>query len=118
MLVQSHREVGDGGGEGKQRGHVIELLPALPKEWSRGAVRGLRARGGVTIDIMWSDEKLSLATIRASGDEPLCIAWPVDAPPPTISRLSDKSAVVTTRTGNWLEIAPKVQAGEYRISLK
>ena len=116
MLVQSHREVGGGAIAGDDRGHVIELLPALPKEWSRGAVRGLRARGGVTIDIMWSDEKLSLATIRASGDEPLRIAWPVDAPLPTISRLSDKSAVVTTRTGNWLEIAPKGQAGEYRIS--
>jgi len=65
---------------------------------------------------MWSDEKLSLATIRASGDEPLRIAWPIDVPLPTISRLSDKRAVITTLTGNWLEIAPKGQAGEYRIS--
>ena len=80
--MQSHREVGGGAIASDDRGHVIELLPALPKEWSRGAVRGLRARGGVTIDIMWSDEQLSMATIRASGDEPLRIAWPVDAPLP------------------------------------
>ena len=118
MLVQSHREVGGGAVASGDRGHVIYIFPALPKEWSRGAVRGLRARGGVSIDLMWSDGKLLLATLHASGQEPLRIAWPVDAPLPDISRLSDKSAVTTTRTGNWLEIAPKGQAGEYRISPK
>ncbi len=117
MLVQSHREVG-GAVSGGDRGHVIELLPALPKEWSRGAVRGLRARGGVSIDLMWSDGKIVLATIHASGDEPLRIAWPVDAPLPAITQVSDGSAVITTRAGNWLEIARKGPAGVYRISQK
>ena len=97
---------------------MIELLPALPKEWSRGAVRGLRARGGVSIDLMWSDGKIVLATIHASGDEPLRIAWPVDAPLPAITQVSDGSAVITTRAGNWLEIARKGPAGVYRISQK
>jgi alpha-L-fucosidase 2 len=33
---------------------TIEILPALPANWPDGEVRGLRARGAVTLDIAWS----------------------------------------------------------------
>lgn len=53
MLLQSH----DGS---------IHLLPALPKAWSDGAFSGLRARGGVTVDVAWVGSKATKAVLRPS----------------------------------------------------
>jgi alpha-L-fucosidase 2 len=117
MLLQSHREVaGDSRSQDSGSGHVIALLPALPAEWSRGSVRGLRARGAVEIDIMWSERRLLFAVLRASGQEPLRIAWPGDAPAPIVTRIADNEAVDCKRNGDWIQVAPAGAAGSYRIA--
>ena len=38
---------------------TIELLPALPDNWKEGSVSGLRARGGITVDMTWRDKKVA-----------------------------------------------------------
>ncbi|MEV6541784.1 glycoside hydrolase family 95 protein [Streptomyces sp. NPDC051665] len=59
-------------------GKDVELLPALPADWPDGSVCGLRARGGLTVDIRWRDGQLALASIRASRATDVCVRYGTD----------------------------------------
>jgi alpha-L-fucosidase 2 len=61
LLLQSHQLTPD-----PNPAPVIELLPALPHEWSQGSITGLRARGAFEIDLAWRDGTLTTATVRSS----------------------------------------------------
>ena len=60
MLLQSHERTADGR-------RVLRLLPALPKAWASGSVKGLRARGGYTVDMTWENGRITGRDIRG-GD--------------------------------------------------
>ena len=60
MLLQSHL--------GSPDSRVAELLPALPNDWNKGCIKGIRARGNLTFDISWENSILKIASVTAEND--------------------------------------------------
>lgn len=58
---------------------VTELLPALPAEWPDGHFRGLRARGGLTVDAEWAAGKLVRLSLHSTADASHALRLPPGA---------------------------------------
>jgi alpha-L-fucosidase 2 len=68
MLLQSSVNAATGN-------YTIELLPALPQQWSDGQVSGLRARGGYEVGIEWHNGTLVAATIKAQKNGTVTVLY-------------------------------------------
>ena len=55
MLLQSHDE-------------ELAILPALPKAWPSGSIRGLRARGAIEVDVTWKAGRATDVRLRPDID--------------------------------------------------
>lgn len=62
MLLQSHNG-------------IIHLLPALPKEWPNGKVKGLCARGGFVVDIEWKNGELKNASVKSIANKKCIVKY-------------------------------------------
>ena len=45
---------------------LIELLPACPKTWNSGSVKGLKTRGAFEIDMDWAQGKVKSLRVKSS----------------------------------------------------
>lgn len=70
MLLQSHVPASGASVSGP---FLIHLLPALPGVWPNGSVKGLRARGGITVDLAWKDGELSYAKLTPDHTGPVSV---------------------------------------------
>ena len=85
MFLQSQVRTADGN-------FVLELLPSLPDHMSSGSIKGLKARGGFTVDIEWKNRKLTKAKIKSVAGNKLYL------------QLNDRTAVYNTRKGEVITI--------------
>ncbi len=69
MLVQSH-EVGEDGRR------IVRLLPALPPDWITGSAKGLRIRGGGTVDMEWKNGRITRYSISGGDDAKRVVILP------------------------------------------
>ena len=100
MLVQSHER-------------ELHLLPALPGAWKDGAVSGIRARGGWTVDMEWSDSELGSAVISSvggmhSGSLVLRTSCPI--------KIEGAAASRSARRGGWYVTSVSDIKGSFNIT--
>ena len=85
MLLQSHAP------------STVELLPAIPRAWADGSVTGLRARGGLTVDIAWNAGKLTSAVLRSTLTRRITV------------RYGGKAVDLSVRPGETYRFGPKLE---------
>jgi alpha-L-fucosidase 2 len=85
--------------------HRVDLLPALPKAWRRGSVRGLVARGAVVVDLEWRDGTLARATLRAPDGRAMRIRLPAGMARATVT-VAGASSVAIPEDGRTIALPP------------
>ena len=53
----------------------IYILPALPTEWDKGEISGIKAKNGASVDISWSDNEADTFTITPAVDGDITIGY-------------------------------------------
>lgn len=93
MLLQSH--------EG-----IIDLLPALPKEWNEGNCSGICARGAFELSFSWANSKLTQLTVQSKAGAVCNIQLPAsvkiscNGKPVAFKTATDGSISFATEKGN------------------
>ncbi len=102
MLIQSHAG-------------IIELLPTLPSAWANGEIKGIRARGNITVDMKWRNGRITsyrltttskpkLVKLKVNGEIKTVTPESVDAAktPSTGKKKKEKAAAESPLDNNAL----------------
>ena len=92
MLLQSHERRPSRNSAGQ--GFIVDLLPATPKAWRNGSVRGLSARGGLVVDFEWNDGRPTTILLHSRTGGPCHLRW------------RNQLHTVNLRSGETLEFHP------------
>jgi alpha-L-fucosidase 2 len=99
MLLQSYHE-------------TLHFLPALPAAWPRGRARGLRARGGFTVDLAWEKGRLTEAEIAASRPRDCVMRTPGWTPAVFVQGSGER---VVVRRGDGVARFPVLAGRRYSV---
>jgi alpha-L-fucosidase 2 len=102
MLLQSHAG-------------VVRLLPALPKAWPEGSFRGLRARGGLEVDLEWKNGRATQATLYAARNTQIRLGVPTGQKVAAIH--SKRSSIPFTSEPNEIASMSLKAVSEYVVSI-
>jgi alpha-L-fucosidase 2 len=92
----------------------IMILPALPRSWPEGELKGLRARGAIGIDISWAAGKATVVVLRPDVEGEHKIRPPRGQQVATISERGKRLKVDAGADG---VVKLKMMAGkEYRVT--
>jgi alpha-L-fucosidase 2 len=96
MLVQSHTG-------------TIQLLPALSPGWTSGRVTGLRARGGIELDLAWSGNRLKSVVLRPNISADRRVEFPAGVTvanlPTDVTSAGPNALIVQARAGKTYAIS-------------
>ncbi len=101
MLLQSHH--------GK-----LSLLPALPKAWQNGKIKGLRGEGGFEVDMEWQKGVLVKAQVRSCAGMNAIIQYPSAAKHLTVYASNGKKVQAEALSDSLLQF-PTKKGQSYRI---
>ncbi|HKW28390.1 MAG TPA: glycoside hydrolase family 95 protein, partial [Verrucomicrobiae bacterium] len=54
---------------------IVQLLPALPKEWPSGSISGICARDGFVVDLAWDNGRMTHAVIHSKLGRPCRLCY-------------------------------------------
>lgn len=98
MLLQSHVKLDSGE-------FLIDILPALPSDWTDGKVKGLLARGNTEVSVSWSNSSVNEVVLTNNVGTRIALK----------GRFVPKDKAINTEYINGITYIDAVKGGKYEL---
>lgn len=78
----------------------LRVLPALPDEWPDGSVCGLRARGGITVDVRWAAGRIAALRLRSMQERTVVVGGP-GMPEEELMLRAGEETTIPSKESSW-----------------